>query len=1624
MKKIIKAVFILISVMACTLLTVRASAVGEEIGERGTYTVTENADGYVLYSGTGERQQSRSLNELVASIQDTECTVSFENVVTDSSIELSYGSYTFSGSLAFAGNASLTVDGATLELSGASLTFSEGSLRIKRGSVDVISGNISSTACAVLMDFSASSTLNISGGGITSDSGVALSLVRGAANISGGSVTCKSGAAIESSSTLTLSGSPVITGSVFDIITDTEITLFSGDEKYSGRTRVKFLSEFERGVATPVVYALGAESLLGVELYDLFGASHPLSFMTAGQCNIDESCGAVRLPYIVSYFNGDECYATSEYIRGEVTEKPSDPYKIGYDFLGWYSNRGELFDSSVELSSDVSVYAKYELMSPSYTVISDSFVYDGKMHTVSVTDITHPILESGFLSYEWYKNGVPLNAYSESINIMRVSDSGEYSVKIIFTVGSDIAIETTPAASVTVLPAPVYAPTLAPVTYTGSPIFSGLSDTDEYIAESVSGTLVGTYPVALTLKDSENHYFVGADADTVYVDFIIERAENGWQTELSISDIYTSGTLSPHAAALFGEVTYLFSERGAVAYYEAPPTQPGKYTVKAIVAGTENYTGLESPALEFNIIAEHVEGISVKTQPDKLTYIAFEHFSPSGIEVIAMYNSGRLETVYENMLSFSYQSADSFRFGDSGVTVSYGGKSVTLRITVEKAEYDMSGVTFPDASITYNGSLITLPQPENLPVGMDGIELRATVSGGGALTGSYNVTLSFLSESRNYKIPENMTATLTVLPCERTVVWGACEFIYDGTAKLPGAFYLDIYGRRVSLSPAGARSLAGEYVASVVCSDKNYTFLNPECTFVIAKASYDMSGVLWQGGGEVYDGIEKSVFLTSLPDGVSVKGYVNNKATSCGNYIARAALSYDSANYNAPEAPEYEWSILPASYSTEGFSFSDVEATFDGQYHYPLFLGSMPVGIDGITLEYSFSRGVRDVKDGNVPVVIIFSTRSSNYLVPEPMTAHVSISPKEITVNWGGLNKVYNEKYQVPTATAPECSVTVTGGGVNAGKYSVTATSDDPNYVVGNATSELVIDKAPNTWIYELSVSDIFYGRLPKPTSAAKAGEITYVYYSAESPTQPLGEIPRAVGDYLVVALSEGDRNHYSISSAAMQFSIIAVVPTALDVRLTKNEYAAFESLGDRDVTAYLVHNDGTAVRIPHESLTFDYTRDAFFLFGDSSVTVSYAGFSSELSVSVVRADYDMSGVRWENTLAVYDGTEKSAQLTGLPSGVYVKEYVGNSATLAGEYPIRAYLGYDSDNYNPPVLPEATLRIAKMTLSPPEIPIAVYDGTYKLPEITESRLYVAELPEPSRLPGRYAVTFYLSDSDNYEFTGGKRDISVDFVISKIPITVTVDDVTLNLFESSFVGSFEISSGELLPGDELVAEYFAEDGKIYALFDTPYYEVTVIPGALTNTGRPSEAFLLIFFIIIIILLIVLTVYILARRRLLSYVSQRTVLRGVGAELPIESEPAPCESDKRDSEELSTPISAEYADSAISNSLAKDLIRKEETVVTYGWRRGIINVDTLSGNFSAGERVDVNILKRKSLVPYDTAYIKVLARGVIDKPLHVYANDFSLSAVKMIALSGGRAIKVNTTVNKTEKNDEKP
>lgn len=112
----------------------------------------------------------------------------------------------------------------------------------------------------------------------------------------------------------------------------------------------------------------------------------------------------------------------------------------------------------------------------------------------------------------------------------------------------------------------------------------------------------------------------------------------------------------------------------------------------------------------------------------------------------------------------------------------------------------------------------------------------------------------------------------------------------------------------------------------------------------------------------------------------------------------------------------------------------------------------------------------------------------------------------------------------------------------------------------------------------------------------------------------------------------------------------------------------------------------------------------------------------------------------------------------------------------------------------------------------------------------------------------------------------------------------------------------------------------------------------------------------------------------------------------------------------------------AKSMMNDEEAKEAIEIKETVVEENndevkevkapvkGKKAIINIDELSRNFKANDVVTLEALKAKKLVNNNVGFIKVLARGYIDKPLVVEANDYSLDAVKMITITGGKAIQI--------------
>jgi len=101
-----------------------------------------------------------------------------------------------------------------------------------------------------------------------------------------------------------------------------------------------------------------------------------------------------------------------------------------------------------------------------------------------------------------------------------------------------------------------------------------------------------------------------------------------------------------------------------------------------------------------------------------------------------------------------------------------------------------------------------------------------------------------------------------------------------------------------------------------------------------------------------------------------------------------------------------------------------------------------------------------------------------------------------------------------------------------------------------------------------------------------------------------------------------------------------------------------------------------------------------------------------------------------------------------------------------------------------------------------------------------------------------------------------------------------------------------------------------------------------------------------------------------------------------------------------------VDVETADILMTDETAMAVV---ETVGGAGvGMKSIVNLRDINDVFSNGDVIDLDELKAKGLVPAKTQRVKILADGTLNKHITVYAEQFSVQAIKMITLTGGKAI----------------
>ncbi len=104
-----------------------------------------------------------------------------------------------------------------------------------------------------------------------------------------------------------------------------------------------------------------------------------------------------------------------------------------------------------------------------------------------------------------------------------------------------------------------------------------------------------------------------------------------------------------------------------------------------------------------------------------------------------------------------------------------------------------------------------------------------------------------------------------------------------------------------------------------------------------------------------------------------------------------------------------------------------------------------------------------------------------------------------------------------------------------------------------------------------------------------------------------------------------------------------------------------------------------------------------------------------------------------------------------------------------------------------------------------------------------------------------------------------------------------------------------------------------------------------------------------------------------------------------------------------------ITADAVDTLMTDKTAQRLLEISGEPGGVG-KLGIINIGIISAAYQAGDTVDLAGLQAKGMIEDTVGRLKVLASGTLDKPLTIKAEAFSMQAIKMIALTGGHAVKL--------------
>ncbi len=557
-------------------------------------------------------------------------------------------------------------------------------------------------------------------------------------------------------------------------------------------------------------------------------------------------------------------------------------------------------------------------------------------------------------------------------------------------------------------------------------------------------TNVGEYTVIAKFTTDENHKPISDMEATL----IIEKATFD-MAKVKFEDEtvpYDGEAHSITAANLPTGVQATYDGNGKV--------NAGTYQITAhFIVDTTNYNTIADrhatltiEKIDYDLSGITFEGLTVpydgKTHP-----LAIKGQLPTGVDV--SYENNAQTTAGEHKVIAHFT-------GDTQNHNLIPDKEATL--TIEKATYDMEGITFEGLTVPYDGKTHPLAIKGQLPTGVNvSYENNAQTA-----AGQYEVIAHFTGDKTNYQeIPDKKATLIIEQATVEGITFEGLTVTYDGNThplKIKGDLPAEVSVRYENNDQVNA----GEYeVKAIFDTGKNYKPL-AEMTAKLIIEQATVEGITFAGKTVTYNGETQSLKITGdLPAEVSVR-YENNDQVNVGEYEVKAIFD-TGKNYKPLAEMTAKLVIEKATYDMKNITFEGKTITYDGNTHPLAIQGQLPKDV-----QVSYENNEQTTA-GRHEVIAHFTGDETNYNKIDDMKATLIIEKANYkmdgitfdgeTLTYDGSEHSLKIKGDLPAGV----DVSYEGNGKkNVGVYSVKAhfTGDETNYnPIDDKSATLTIEK-------------------------------------------------------------------------------------------------------------------------------------------------------------------------------------------------------------------------------------------------------------------------------------------------------------------------------------------------------------------------------------------------------------------------------------------------------------------------------------------------------------------------------------------------------------------------------------